>query len=280
VLRAAFQTHRGVGYLLAGSKPHLLREMAQEGSTFYRFGRLIELGPVAAETWDALTLVQRRTLATVAEGDAVFSQRVRMVYELVPSSTLARSLDRPRELSFVAREPTRESQGSFRRGAKEVLGGSQEVRPQGEPWSPRPILALSLGLGWGWDDALATVNDPSTRPGETRPVSRVFRRQPVGHTPASGPQYRGTSPGNYSTRRRESRTRAGVAAAPVIVPAAPPAARAPPGWPSPRSGPSPPRSPGGGPHTPDSREYRPQTPKSAGQARASQFLAASLAIPK
>jgi uncharacterized protein len=182
-LRAAFQSHRGVGYLFAGSKPHLLREMTQEGSAFYRFGRLIELGPVAeehwlpyltsrfrrgsveitsdvvraivsraegipyyvmrvcralwsrglhagrlteadvrnaftdlvaegdhlfAEAWDALTLAQRRALTAVAEGDAVFSERVRIAYELGPSSTLARSLDRLRELSFVARERTRD----------------------------------------------------------------------------------------------------------------------------------------------------------------------------
>ena len=188
MLRAAFQTHRGVGYLFAGSKPHLLREMAQEGSAFYRFGRLIDLGPVAeehwtpyltsrfgrgsveitagviraivsraegipyyvmrlcralwsrglhagrlteadvsnafadlvaegdqlfAEAWDALTLPQRRTLTAVAAGDAVFSERVRMAYELGPSSTLARSLDRLRALSFVARERPRDA-ASFR----------------------------------------------------------------------------------------------------------------------------------------------------------------------
>jgi hypothetical protein len=38
-----------------------------------------------AEAWDALTLVQRRTLTAVAEGDAVFSERVRHAYELGPS---------------------------------------------------------------------------------------------------------------------------------------------------------------------------------------------------
>ena len=57
-----------------------------------------------AEAWDALTLVQRRTLTAVAEGDAAFSERVRHTYELGPSSTLARSLERLRGLSFVARE--------------------------------------------------------------------------------------------------------------------------------------------------------------------------------
>jgi hypothetical protein len=50
-LRATFQSHRSVGYLFAGSKPHLLREMAQEGSAFYRFGRLMELAPVPAAKW-------------------------------------------------------------------------------------------------------------------------------------------------------------------------------------------------------------------------------------
>ncbi len=180
-LRAAFQSHRGVGYLFAGSKPHLLREMAQEGSAFYRFGRVMELAPVAeaqwtpyltarfrrgsvdltpdvvpaivagtegipyyvmrlcralwsrgvhtgrlsegdvqeafsdlvaegdqlfAEAWDALTLAQRRTLAAVADGQGnqVFAERVRHAYELGPSSTVARSLARLQELSFVARE--------------------------------------------------------------------------------------------------------------------------------------------------------------------------------
>jgi uncharacterized protein len=180
-LRSAFQSHRGVGYLFAGSKPHLLREMAQEGNAFYRFGRLMELAPVAethwvsyltarfrrgsvdiapevvrtivayaegipyyvmrisralwsrgvharrltendvrdafadlvaegdqlfAEAWDALTLAQRRSLAAVAEGrgDAMFAERVRQAYELGPSSTVARSLERLRELSFVVRE--------------------------------------------------------------------------------------------------------------------------------------------------------------------------------
>ena len=180
-LRSAFQSHRGVGYLFAGSKPHLLREMAQEGNAFYRFGRLMELAPVAethwvpyltarfrrgsvdiapevvrtivayaegipyyvmrisralwsrgvhagrlkendvrgafddlvaegdqlfAEAWDALTLAQRRALAAVAEGrgDEMFAERVRQAYELGPSSTVARSLERLRELSFVVRE--------------------------------------------------------------------------------------------------------------------------------------------------------------------------------
>lgn len=187
-LRAAFQGHRGVGYLFAGSKPHLLREMAQEGSAFYRFGRLMELAPVApeqwapyltarfhqgsvelapdvlpaivaategipyyvirlcralwsrgvhtgrltdadvrdafnelvaegdqlfAEAWDALTLGQRRTLVVIADGrgDDVFAERVRYTHELGPSSTVARSLERLQELSFVARERTHQRRG-------------------------------------------------------------------------------------------------------------------------------------------------------------------------
>ncbi|MBI4512837.1 MAG: ATP-binding protein [Gemmatimonadetes bacterium] len=217
-LRAAFQSHRGVGYLFAGSKPHLLREMAQEGHAFYRFGRLMELAPVTeeqwapyltarfrtgsvdvapavvraivagaegipyyvmrlcralwsrgvragslseddvrdvfselvaegdqlfAEAWDALTLAQRRTLAAVAEGRGhdVFAERVRTAYELGPSSTVARSLGRLQELSFVAREAA-QARGGVRyrivdpllrawvlRGRPPVTGG--ERRTQG-----------------------------------------------------------------------------------------------------------------------------------------------------
>ena len=68
-----------------------------------------------AEAWDALTLPQRRTLTAVAEGqgDAVFAERVRNAYELGPSSTVARSLERLRELSFVAREHA-QSRAGFR----------------------------------------------------------------------------------------------------------------------------------------------------------------------
>jgi hypothetical protein len=225
ILRAAFQNHGRVGYLFAGSKPHLLREMAQEGAAFYRFGRIIELAPVAeqhwvpylaarfrrgsvgitpdvlraivrraegipyhvmrlcralwsrgihagrlneadvgeafadlvaegdqlfAESWAALTLAQRRTLTAVAEGEAVFSERVRTAYELGPSSTLARSLDRLRELSFVAREPAREGSG-FRyriidtllrawvlRGRPPGPGGAASP-PAAEPSPPRRV---------------------------------------------------------------------------------------------------------------------------------------------
>jgi len=59
-----------------------------------------------AEAWDALTLAQRRALVAVAEGQggAVFAERIRNAYELGPSSTVARSLARLQELSFIARE--------------------------------------------------------------------------------------------------------------------------------------------------------------------------------
>jgi len=207
-LRAAFQTHRGVGYLFAGSKPHLLRDMAQEGSAFYRFGRLLELTPVTeehwtpyitsrfrkgaiqiepglvraivaraegipyyvmrlcralwsrgvhagrlsegdvqdafrdlvaegdqlfAESWDTLTLVQRRTLTAVAEVAAVFSERTRRAYDLGPSSTLARSLKRLQDLSFVARERVQGGAG-FRYRIVDPLLRAWVLRP---PLNPR-----------------------------------------------------------------------------------------------------------------------------------------------
>src|SRR5262249_30901531 len=88
---------------------------------------------------------QRRTLTAVAEGDAVFSERVRTAYELGPSSILARSLDRLRELSFVARERTRDSAAvRYRvvdpflrawvlRGRPPGPGGASQAQPQGTP---------------------------------------------------------------------------------------------------------------------------------------------------
>jgi hypothetical protein len=46
-LRSHFQTHRHVSYLFAGSKESALRDMAtRERSPFYRFGRLMSLGPI------------------------------------------------------------------------------------------------------------------------------------------------------------------------------------------------------------------------------------------
>jgi AAA+ ATPase superfamily predicted ATPase len=51
-MRAAFQQHRQVGYVFAGSKPHLLRRMADDPhAAFYRFGRRLELGPIPADAW-------------------------------------------------------------------------------------------------------------------------------------------------------------------------------------------------------------------------------------
>jgi hypothetical protein len=46
-LRSHFQTHRHVSYLFAGSKESTLRDMAtRERSPFYKFGRLMPLGPI------------------------------------------------------------------------------------------------------------------------------------------------------------------------------------------------------------------------------------------
>lgn len=64
----------------------------------------------------------------------------------------------------------------------------------------RRVLAPSRGPIWGLGDAPATVNGPSTSPGRGLPVPRVSRLQPVGHTPAIGPHYRGTST-STSTKR-------------------------------------------------------------------------------
>ena len=181
-MRAAFQQHRQVGYVFAGSKPHLLRRMAEDPqAAFYRFGRRVELGPIAAEawfeylkprfdrgsmevsadalrriveltrgipyyvmrvcrllwprglrrptidinevdaafgeivdeageifapTWEELTLAQRRTAAALAEGRSseIFAQAVRTEYELGAPSSVARSLERLRDLGLVGHE--------------------------------------------------------------------------------------------------------------------------------------------------------------------------------
>jgi uncharacterized protein len=48
-MRSHFQTHRHVSYLFAGSKETALRDMAtRERSPFYKFGRLMTLGPIPA----------------------------------------------------------------------------------------------------------------------------------------------------------------------------------------------------------------------------------------
>jgi hypothetical protein len=49
-LRSHFQTHRHVSYLFAGSKESTLRDMAtRERSPFYKFGRIMSLGPIPIE---------------------------------------------------------------------------------------------------------------------------------------------------------------------------------------------------------------------------------------
>jgi uncharacterized protein len=46
-MRSHFQTHRHVSYLFAGSKESTLRDMAtRERSPFFKFGRLVPLGPI------------------------------------------------------------------------------------------------------------------------------------------------------------------------------------------------------------------------------------------
>lgn len=46
-MRSHFQQHRRVSYLFAGSKESALREMAtRERSPFYKFGRMLSLGPI------------------------------------------------------------------------------------------------------------------------------------------------------------------------------------------------------------------------------------------
>jgi len=181
-MRATFQQHRQVGYAFAGSKPHLLRRMAEDpNAAFYRFGRRLELGPIPANawfeylkprfgkgrievsgdalrrivelaegipyyvmrvcrllwprglrrqtidvhevdvafgeivdeageifapTWEELTLAQRRTAAALAEGrgNEIFAEAVRKAYELGAPSSVARSLERLRDLGLVGRE--------------------------------------------------------------------------------------------------------------------------------------------------------------------------------
>lgn len=188
-LRAAFQGHRQVGYLFAGSKPHLLRQMTgQPEAAFYRFGRILELGTIPeqafrpylearfrrgkialvpdvlpavfraargvpyyvmwlcralwplglrastlefrhveeaiqqllseaqhfiASTWERLTLAQRRVLVAISSGHTsdLFAEEVRQQYELGPSSSVARHLDRLQDLGLTAREPRAEGAG-------------------------------------------------------------------------------------------------------------------------------------------------------------------------
>lgn len=47
-MRSHFQTHRHVSYLFAGSRESALRDMAsRERSPFYKFGRMVSLGPIS-----------------------------------------------------------------------------------------------------------------------------------------------------------------------------------------------------------------------------------------
>jgi hypothetical protein len=181
-MRAAFQQQRQVGYIFAGSKPHLLRRMAEDPhAAFYRFGRRLELGPIPVDAWEQyleprfargsiqiapaalrrvveltegipyyvmrvcrllwprgvrkhtldvgdvdatfgdivdeagdifapiweeLTLAQRRTAAALAEGrgNEIFAGAVRAAYELGAPSSVARSLERLRDLGLVGHE--------------------------------------------------------------------------------------------------------------------------------------------------------------------------------
>ena len=49
-MRSHFQTHRHVSYLFAGSRQSALQDMAsRERSPFYKFGRIVSLGPIPQE---------------------------------------------------------------------------------------------------------------------------------------------------------------------------------------------------------------------------------------
>jgi AAA+ ATPase superfamily predicted ATPase len=49
-MRSHFQTHRHVSYLFAGSRESALRDMAsRERSPFYKFGRMVALGPISQQ---------------------------------------------------------------------------------------------------------------------------------------------------------------------------------------------------------------------------------------
>ena len=208
-MRAAFQQHRQVGYVFAGSKPHLLRRMAENPhAAFYRFGRRLELGPIPADawfeyleprfgagriavsadalrrvveltegipyyvmrlcrllwserlrtrtihvddvhaafdeiiaeaseifvpTWEQLTLAQRRTAAALAEGrgDEIFAEAVRMEYELGAPSSVARSLERLRDLGLVGHEGRATSEARYRIVDPVFVAWVRRQRPSG-----------------------------------------------------------------------------------------------------------------------------------------------------
>jgi hypothetical protein len=76
-MRSHFQTHRHVGYLFAGSRESALRDMAsRERAPFYKFGRLVALGPIASQEFVPFLQVRFRRghLRLSAEvGDAILA---------------------------------------------------------------------------------------------------------------------------------------------------------------------------------------------------------------
>jgi uncharacterized protein len=215
-MRAAFQHHRHVGYLFAGSKPHLLRRMAEDPhAAFYRFGRRLELGPIRADawfaylkprfakgrieisadalrriveltegipyyvmrvcrllwprglrtqtidvneadaafgeivdeageifapTWEELTLAQRRAAAALAEGrgNEVFAEAVRREYELGAPSSVARSLERLRDLGLVGHEGPTTTRARYRIVDPVLVAWVQRQRPRERTVSDAP----------------------------------------------------------------------------------------------------------------------------------------------
>ena len=76
-MRSHFQTHRHVSYLFAGSRESTLRDMAsRERSPFYKFGRMVALGPISPQEFVPFLQVRfkRGGLRLSAEvGDAVLA---------------------------------------------------------------------------------------------------------------------------------------------------------------------------------------------------------------
>ncbi|MBP2671798.1 MAG: putative prokaryotic ATPase [candidate division NC10 bacterium] len=76
-MRSHFQTHRHVSYLFAGSRESALRDMAsRERSPFYKFGRMVTLGPISPQEFVPFLQVRfkRGGLRLTAEmGDAVLA---------------------------------------------------------------------------------------------------------------------------------------------------------------------------------------------------------------
>ena len=76
-MRSHFQAHRHVSYLFAGSRESALRDMAsRERSPFYKFGRMVTLGPISQQEFVPFLQVRfkRGGLRLTAEmGDAVLA---------------------------------------------------------------------------------------------------------------------------------------------------------------------------------------------------------------